>query len=289
MADSKISALPASTTPLAGTEVLPIVQSSTTKKVAVSDLTAGRAVSASTLSLTSSGPVSVFNTGNTSSVRQQYTNSGGTFQVGLDSSGGAIFGVPYAAVVWHGANYPIVFAVNNAEVARFNTSSNLAFATAGKGIDFSANTHAAGMTSELLNWYEEGTWTGTLVVKGSGTAGTYTPTAASTFATYTRVGRVVTLQLQIGGFDAASGGTGDLIVTGLPFTKAANSGYTATVWLFNATFPASTAGVIGRPSTSAGTSSTMEFYALVSGGGTTIPISAVGTSTQLSFNVSYIV
>jgi len=33
MADSKISALPASTTPLAGTEVLPIVQSGTTKQV----------------------------------------------------------------------------------------------------------------------------------------------------------------------------------------------------------------------------------------------------------------
>lgn len=44
MADSKISALPASTTPLAGTEVLPIVQSSTTKQVSVADLTVGRAV-----------------------------------------------------------------------------------------------------------------------------------------------------------------------------------------------------------------------------------------------------
>jgi len=52
MADSKISALPASSTPLAGTEVLPIVQSSATVKVAVSDLTAGRAVSAASLSLT---------------------------------------------------------------------------------------------------------------------------------------------------------------------------------------------------------------------------------------------
>lgn len=39
MADSKISALPASTTPLAGTEVLPIVQSGSTKKVATDDLT----------------------------------------------------------------------------------------------------------------------------------------------------------------------------------------------------------------------------------------------------------
>jgi hypothetical protein len=46
MADSKISALPASTTPLAGTEVLPIVQSSTTKQVSVANLTAGRAISA---------------------------------------------------------------------------------------------------------------------------------------------------------------------------------------------------------------------------------------------------
>jgi hypothetical protein len=39
MADKKISALTSATTPLAGTEVLPIVQSSTTVKVAVNDLT----------------------------------------------------------------------------------------------------------------------------------------------------------------------------------------------------------------------------------------------------------
>lgn len=44
MADTKISALPASTTPLAGTEVLPVVQSNATKKVSVDNLTAGKAV-----------------------------------------------------------------------------------------------------------------------------------------------------------------------------------------------------------------------------------------------------
>jgi hypothetical protein len=49
MADLKISALTASTTPLTGTEVLPIVQSSTTKQVSVANLTAGRAVSATSL------------------------------------------------------------------------------------------------------------------------------------------------------------------------------------------------------------------------------------------------
>jgi hypothetical protein len=52
MADTKISGLPASTTPLAGTEVLPIVQSGVTRQVSVANLTAGRAVSATQMTLT---------------------------------------------------------------------------------------------------------------------------------------------------------------------------------------------------------------------------------------------
>ena len=47
MADVKISALPAASTPLTGAEVLPIVQSSVTTKVAVSNLTAGLSGTAS--------------------------------------------------------------------------------------------------------------------------------------------------------------------------------------------------------------------------------------------------
>jgi hypothetical protein len=49
MADQKISQLTASTTPLAGTEVLPIVQGGVTKQVSVANLTAGRPISASQL------------------------------------------------------------------------------------------------------------------------------------------------------------------------------------------------------------------------------------------------
>lgn len=56
MADLKISQLTGATTPLAGTEVLPIVQSSSTVKVSVANLTAGRAVSASSLALTTPLP-----------------------------------------------------------------------------------------------------------------------------------------------------------------------------------------------------------------------------------------
>jgi hypothetical protein len=52
MADLKISQLPAATTPLAGTEVLPIVQSGNTVQVSVNNLTAGKAVSASTVAAT---------------------------------------------------------------------------------------------------------------------------------------------------------------------------------------------------------------------------------------------
>jgi hypothetical protein len=49
MSDKKISQLTGATSPLAGTEELPIVQSGSTKKVTVANLTAGRSVSASEL------------------------------------------------------------------------------------------------------------------------------------------------------------------------------------------------------------------------------------------------
>ena len=52
MADLKISALPAATVPLAGTEVLPIVQGGATKQVSIDNLTTGKTVSATTVNAT---------------------------------------------------------------------------------------------------------------------------------------------------------------------------------------------------------------------------------------------
>lgn len=52
MADLKISQLPAATVPLAGSEVLPIVQSGTTKQVTVDNLTTGKTVSATAVNAT---------------------------------------------------------------------------------------------------------------------------------------------------------------------------------------------------------------------------------------------
>lgn len=93
-------------------------------------------------------------------------------------------------------------------------NGNLVIGTAGKGIDFSANSHAVGMTSELLTWYEEGTFTPS--VAGSTTAGTATYDFQA--GKYTRIGRVVNFIVFLQWNSGT--GTGNLIVTGLPFTNA---------------------------------------------------------------------
>lgn len=91
---------------------------------------------------------------------------------------------------------------------------NLVVATAGKGIDFSANSNAPGMTSELLTWYEEGTFTPSAA--GSTSAGT--ATYDFQVGKYTRIGRVVYFIVFLQWNSGT--GTGNLIVTGLPFTNA---------------------------------------------------------------------
>jgi hypothetical protein len=72
MPDKKISALTSATTPLAGTEVLPIVQSGSTVKVPVADLTTGRAV---TTGLLTSVPSAL--SGSSFFVDQYDTGTGG--------------------------------------------------------------------------------------------------------------------------------------------------------------------------------------------------------------------
>lgn len=140
MADAKISALPASTVPLAGTEVLPIVQSSTTKQVSVANLTAGR----------------------------------------------------------------------------IQTSNGIVQGTAATGYNFTANTPQAGMTSQLLNWYEEGTFTPTF--------GNLTVGNGSTWGAYVRSGKLVevTLGFTWGSTSSIAGTIGN--ISGLPFAAQIPNG-----------------------------------------------------------------
>ena len=93
------------------------------------------------------------------------------------------------------------------------STGNLIIGTAAKGINFTANTPAAGKTSQLLNYYEEGTWT----VTWSNLTGT--PTNLTGY--YTRVGRLVTFQYSAG-VNSISG-TGDVVNFSLPFNPAVGS------------------------------------------------------------------
>ena len=91
-------------------------------------------------------------------------------------------------------------------------TGNLVPGTAAKGINFTANTPASGMTSQLLNWYETGTFTpnqgGALTVVG----------AYSSSGSYTRIGNLVTITaLQSGATTIAVGASGQMF-TNLPFT-----------------------------------------------------------------------
>jgi hypothetical protein len=87
MADVKISGLPASTVPLAGTEVLPIVQGGTTKQVSIANVTAGRAVAAlsvttATVQAPSGSSGGTLNNG--SGVAQMQWGSGGASNLSLE-------------------------------------------------------------------------------------------------------------------------------------------------------------------------------------------------------------
>lgn len=91
-------------------------------------------------------------------------------------------------------------------------AGNLVIGTAGKGIDFSADPSAPGMTSELLDDYEEGSWT-PVITPQAGSLTSY-----SSVGRYTKVGRLVTV---FGSFVITNAGTasGQASVAGYPFAS----------------------------------------------------------------------
>jgi len=102
------------------------------------------------------------------------------------------------------------------------TNGNLVIGTSGKGIDFSATGDSGGMTNELLDDYEEGTWTPVYTPQ---TGSFTTMTMEVLTAKYIKIGRRVWLivNIQTDSVDA-TGASGDLFISGLPFTVANQSG-----------------------------------------------------------------
>ena len=309
MSDKKISQLTASTTPLAGTEVLPVVQGGNTVKVSVDNLTAGKNVPALTynnvtinrglaneaaslaiananaLANTTSGiqntaiganALRFCTTGSYNVAVGTLCFSGANPMTGLFntvvgasnaqkiSSGGNNVGFGYATIsnvatasgntglgsialnLTTGANNTGVgykagdtattgsnnaFFGYNAQPSSVTVSNeytygdanvtkhrfvggDIVIGTAGKGIDFSADGQAAGMTSELLDDYEEGTWTpdqgGGLTVVGAFTSS----------GVYTKIGRLVVVEAFVAGATSIACTANGNICTNLPFAAA---------------------------------------------------------------------
>ena len=123
------------------------------------------------------------------------------------------------------------------------STGNLVIGTSGKGIDFSITSHPAGMTSELLSDYEEGTFTPVL----GGETTNPTVGYSTQFGSYTKIGRVVNFYIRLT-LSSLSGGSGNAIITGLPFTVGlSNNPFASAVEVSKITFGAGYTSLSYRP------------------------------------------
>lgn len=260
MADKKISQLPAATLPLAGTELLPIVQSGTTDNITINNLAVGNIKSnATTGVLQVSGPAAgttrVMTTPNANFTAAR-TDAGQTFSGSQTITGNVTaqgYGNVYykiqsldsanyrmaikmsaddeSLVITSGSDYKVLTTTGystpdttriyagNAEQLRVLSSGNVTavtgnfvVGTSGKGIDFSATPQPAGMTSELLSDYEEGTWTPAITTTGGSVS------VGQNTGIYVKVGKAVHYSAFIN-VASVSSPTGNVKITGLPYTS----------------------------------------------------------------------
>jgi hypothetical protein len=162
--------------------------------------------------------VNLFNASSTvgNKITLQFASNGGATLTNSIVSYGSSYGGGLDNAIQFGNSSGAIRVTTAGDVAV--TTGNIIPGTAAKGINFTANTPASGMTSQLLNWYEEGTWTAAFVAQ----TGSITMDNSYKTGYYTRVGRLVTVGLHAR-FSAVSSPSGGLTVTGLPFTSNSNT------------------------------------------------------------------
>lgn len=237
MADKKISALTTASLPLDGTEVLPIVQSGATVKVANSNLRPTQIQSNVT-----SGVLQI--AGPAAAATRVMTTPDANFTAARTDAAQSFIG------------------------DQTLSTGNLIQGTAAKGFNFTANTPKAGMTSQLLNWYEEGTWTP--IIKRDSTDPTLTYSAQ--VGRYTRIGRLVVITGYMTCSFSAQG-SGNWYVP-LPYTVANLANYT----------PSGSVGVCGLFSATGLYGVANQAYAFLVNAGALITGSAANSS--ISFTIS---
>jgi hypothetical protein len=262
MADVKISGLPASTTPLAGTEVLPIVQGGATKQVSVDNLTTGKSVSATNfipsgaavptngmylpaantvgfatnstedMRLYASGGVSIGNTTDPGASVLSITTVGKVASLIVTDTD--IFGAnirltgngattPSKTIRASGGNFEVVNSGYGGVPLSLTDAGNLTVTG-----NFVVGTSGKGID------FSATAGTGTSELLADYEEGTWTPSvniggssAGITYSTqagkYTKIGRLVTVEAAIA-LTSKGVNTGTFVVAGMPFTSFGNAG-----------------------------------------------------------------
>lgn len=223
MPNSNISGLTAATTPLVGTEVLPIIQSGSTVKVANNDLR----------------PTQI----------QSNSNSGILQITGPGASTTRVMTTPNANFTVARTDASQTFAAGQI----FNSTIGIGGATAastGSGITFPA-TQSASTDVNTLDDYEEGTWT--VYVYDASSGGNQSATTQT--GRYTKVGNIVRIRMGIGNINTSGLTAGNAIFFAMPFESASTEGTPMTaIWegINWAGTQNTLVGYIGGPATRAG-------------------------------------
>jgi hypothetical protein len=165
------------------------------------------------------------------------------------------------------------------ERMRITSDAYVRLAAGTGGIQFNGDTAAA----NALDDYEEGTWTPTVL--GTSTPGTYTVVASG--ATYRKVGKLVHVQARIS-FSAASGGTGNLQIAGLPFSYTAAQAISQSVNLNDVNF--SGGNYINVVHTGAGVANTLFLMRIIDGGSSApLAITSISATSSIQFGIVFVV
>ena len=212
--------------------------------------------------------------------RQQYTNDSTSRRMGffgIKRSAGS--GDQRAKFVMelcpdNSTNLGLSSPANNTTAFQFNYNGTM-WVKSGGGIDFSDTYDATGSTSELLDDYEEGTFTAVLRSHSTNTTttGYDTSTNAST-ANYTKVGRLVTINMEWNNLHNDARAHVLRYIDGLPFTSSSTNRSTAAIGYQR--------GLYFRYSSSGETTNNHHLYGAIEGNTTQVALNGSKGSSPYS-------
>ena len=166
-----------------------------------------------------------------------------TLQSGSNSNAGPQLGMINGSHTWY---FQVPKAAGNLEITNNGTldflmaddgdfhivDGDLVFSTAGHGIDFSATGDASGGTSELLDDYEEGSWTPYIYPMSSAIPVTYSHQSGR----YQKIGNVVHFQFKLQVSNITGNRNQGFGISGFPYNNTGSQDYQTTGQFFGVTW-----------------------------------------------------